>query len=205
MNRSVIYLLQVATDKLVEAELFDGIGDHHLESWRKTWLPEIMAAKERLIQSRLPGPQWPLDLHWNWDEKMADARATFLGRRSFCVLCQGGLQGMMLVDLTRTGRLREQTRKELVYVEFLATAPWNRKELACTPKFRGVGRALVRAAIELSLEEEFRGRIALHSLPQADEFYQVKCGMTPLGKDAKYQNLTYFEMTPEQAETFRRV
>ena len=61
------------------------------------------------------------------------------------------------------------------------------------------------AAVELSLQEEFRGRIALHSLPQADEFYRVKCGMSPLCKDTKYENLTYFEMTPEQAQAFRQV
>lgn len=205
MERSVIYLLQVATDKLVEAELLVGISDEHLDAWRKSWLPEVAAAKARLIKNRLPGPQWPLDLHWDWDRKLAQARATFLGRKSFCVLCQGQLQGLMLVNLTKTGRLPEQVRKELVYVEFLATAPWNRAELDCTPKFRGVGRALVLAAVELSLQEEFRGRVALHSLPQADEFYRVKCGMTPLGTDAKYESLTYFEMTPEQAQAFRRV
>jgi len=137
MERSVIYLLQVSTDKLVEAELFDGISDPHLEAWRKTWLPEVAAAKIRLLNNQLPGSQWPVDLHWDWDKKMAQARATFLGRKSFCVLCQGELQGLMLVNLTKTGRLPEQVRKELVYVEFLSTAPWNRQELACTPKISG--------------------------------------------------------------------
>jgi hypothetical protein len=203
VDRSAIFLQNVATGELVEADLFDSIADTHLEAWRTTWLPEVKAAKQRLLDARLPAAQWPHDLHWEWDAKVADARATFLARKSFGIICGGELQGLMLVDLTRTGRIPSQIRKELVYVDFLSTAPWNRKELACTPRYRGVGRALILAAVELSMQEEFRGRIALHSLPSADEFYRDKCGLTPLGKDPKYENLTYFEMTPEQAMKFR--
>ena len=194
---------KVATGELVEADLFDSITDEHLDAWRNTWLPEVKAAKQRLLDARLPAAQWPLDLHWEWDAKVAVARATFLAQKTFGLVCGGELQGLMLVNLTKTGRIPTQVRKELVYVEFLSTAPWNRKELACTPRYRGVGRALILAAVELSVQEEFRGRIALHSLPQADEFYRVKCGLTPLGKDPKYENLTYFEISPEHAQIFR--
>mgnify|MGYP001574334861 FL=1 len=63
---------------------------------------------------------------------------------------------------------------------------------------------LLLAAVQLSLDEEFQGRIGLHSLPQADDFYSTKCGMTSLGRDGRYQNLTYFEMTREQAAEFLR-
>jgi hypothetical protein len=61
---------------------------------------------------------------------------------------------------------------------------------------------MIRAAIALSEELEFKGRIGLHSLPQANSFYANTCGMSDLGMDADYQNLRYFEMTPEQAEAF---
>lgn len=40
----------------------------------------------------------------------------------------------------------------------------------------------------------------LHSLPQANGFYANTCGMTDLGPG--YDNLRYFEMTPEQAQVF---
>jgi hypothetical protein len=53
----------------------------------------------------------------------------------------------------------------------------------------------------LSEEEGFKGRIGLHSLPQADEFYRLR-GMTDLGTDQTNQNLRYFEMTAEQARAF---
>lgn len=57
------------------------------------------------------------------------------------------------------------------------------------------------AAIAVSEDEGFKGRLGLHSLPQADDFYR-KIGMTDLGQDAAYQNLRYFEMTSEQARAF---
>lgn len=204
MERSSIFLEEVATGSFVEADLFDEITDEQLAAWRNTWLPEVNAARQRLLAQRLPGPQWPTDLHWDWDAKVAEARETFLASKSFSVICQGALQGLMLINLSsKTARIPAQSGKPVVYVEYLATAPWNRKELGCTPRYRGIGRTLILAAVELSLQEEFRGRIALHSLPQADDFYQRKCGMTAVGADPKYQNLTYFEMTPEQAKKFR--
>lgn len=60
---------------------------------------------------------------------------------------------------------------------------------------------LLTAAIALSYEEGFKGRIGLHSLPQADAFYR-RIGMTDLGPDPACQNLRYFEMTVEQARAF---
>ncbi|WP_314964497.1 GNAT family N-acetyltransferase, partial [Bradyrhizobium cosmicum] len=64
-----------------------------------------------------------------------------------------------------------------------------------------VGSALITAAIALSEDEGFKGRLGLHSLPQADDYYR-KIGMTDLGQDVAYQNLRYFEMTSEQARAF---
>jgi hypothetical protein len=53
-------------------------------------------------------------------------------------------------------------------------------------------------------EQDFRGRIGLHSLPAAEEFYGTVCGMTDLGRDESYQGLRYFEMTAAQAAAFSR-
>ena len=59
-----------------------------------------------------------------------------------------------------------------------------------------------QAAIALSQELEFKGRIGLHSLPQANSFYANTCGMSDLGMDPDHLGLRYFEMTSEQAEAF---
>lgn len=124
-----------------------------------------------------------------------------LAFRGFCVVAQGVTQGLAQVNLTRSTREAGQAGKPLVYVEYLEVAPWNRPELGATPRLRGLGSALLTAAVMLSEAEGFRGRIGLHSLPQADDFYR-RCGMTDLGLDPAYQNLRYFEMTAEQARAF---
>ena len=69
-------------------------------------------------------------------------------------------------------------------------------------QFHGIGINMVRAAVELSRNEGFHGRIGLHSLSQAASFYANTCGMSPLGSDRHYDDLDYFEMTPAQADAF---
>jgi hypothetical protein len=101
--------------------------------------------------------------------------------------------------------LPEQQGKDLVYIEFLENAPWNRSELLFRPtKFRGVGTLLMVAAIQLSIEQGFKGRVGLHALPQSEEWYRQKCGMTDMGTDQRVQGLRYFEMTALQATAFIR-
>ena len=107
----------------------------------------------------------------------------------------------MRVELNHMARMAIQAGKPLVYVEYLEVAPWNRSDSA-EQRFRGVGTALMTAAVDLSLSEGFGGRMALHSLPQAENYYRDFCGMTDLGIDASYDNLHYFEMTTHQAAQF---
>ncbi|MDE2362149.1 MAG: hypothetical protein KGM42_05675 [Hyphomicrobiales bacterium] len=64
-----------------------------------------------------------------------------------------------------------------------------------------VALALLTGAVARSREAGFKGRLGLHSLPQADSFYR-RIGMIDLGLDSAYQNLRYFEMTIEQARAF---
>ncbi|HKI05399.1 MAG TPA: hypothetical protein VKK31_25690 [Thermoanaerobaculia bacterium] len=60
---------------------------------------------------------------------------------------------------------------------------------------------MIAAAIHLSLEEGFAGRIGLHSLPQADKFYEGH-GLINAGHDLAKQGLAYFEMNSKQAIAF---
>jgi hypothetical protein len=59
-------------------------------------------------------------------------------------------------------------------------------------------RAVLESS-ETSEEEGFRGRVGLHALPQAEQFYERGCGMTAVGPDPTKQNLLYFELTSERA------
>jgi hypothetical protein len=91
-------------------------------------------------------------------------------------------------------------------VDYLETAPWNIKPLMQAlgkrPQFAAVGTRLIEAAVRKSLEEGFRGRLALHSLPGSERFYLEVCGMAAVARDPAKQNLLWCEFTPEQAENF---
>lgn len=153
-------------------------------------------------KNRIPTDK-PEDYHWDWREKASWWRP-LLGYHSFALLCRNELQGMMLVSDFNSARLQEHFGKPVIYVEFLSTAPWNRPEFQKPTRYRGVGTMMLRASVELSFDLGFRGRVALHSLPAAELFYRDTCKMTELGSDAAHQDLMYFEMTSNQAETFRQ-
>jgi hypothetical protein len=198
---STIYLLDVTTGDSIEAELRDAIEQAQLDDWQTTWQPALLAVLQDLARKGVPMSQWPQSWHWNWAQKTAKVQG-LLAFRGFSVVAQGVTQGLAQVDLTKSAREPSQAGKPLVYIDYLEVAPWNRPELGTKPRLRGVGTALVTAAVALSDDEGLKGRIGLHSLPQADDFYGHQCGMTDLGPDQGYQNLRYFEMTAEQARAF---
>jgi hypothetical protein len=186
---------------MVAAELFDEISETHVRAWQNQWRPYMDQARARYQKEGDADPV-PEDAHWSWDEIIAQVNG-LLAYKKFSIFCNNQLQGMMLVNMSKTAKAAEQSGKELVYVELLATAPWNRKSMVSAPKYQGVGRLLIATAVELSVQEEFKGRIGLHSLPASIEFYRNACAMKDLGPDPNYQNLHYFEMTETQAKGFR--
>ncbi len=199
---SRIFLTNVSTGKPVEGELWDQITEKQLGDWEAEWQPAVTEALKRLNHAGVGRPNWPQSRHWDWRQK-TKAIQGLLAYPGVSVMCEGVTQGLMIVNTSSYRcRIPAQAGRELVYVEFLENAPWNRKELLLQPRFRGVGSILVGTAIQLSLAEGFKGRIGLHSLPQANPWYANTCGMTDLGIDTDKQGLRYFEMTPAQAEAF---
>lgn len=198
MTESLVYLRSGETGELIEATLFDEITPDHIGLWTQGWVPAMQA-----YCAGHPLRQKPEDSHWDWQRK-AKVVNGILGYQSFAIVLQGELQGLMVTNDITSARLPQQFGKPLIYANFLATAPWNRPQIQDPPKFRGVGQVFVLAAVELSREAGFKGRVGLHSLPGAETFYEEKCGMTRLGRDSSHQNLFYFEMTETQAEEFRQ-
>jgi hypothetical protein len=199
VDKSVTYL-EKSDRELVKAELWDDITDEHLTAWREKWLPHIEECKNRFRNSKVPENKWPQDLHWDWNDKV-EIRKGLLAFQRFAITCEGELQSLMLLNTTKTARIDSQKGKHVAYIEYVATAPWNRPDLVKAPSFRKAGTVMVRTAIQLSQNEGFRGRIGLHSLRQSEAFYR-RCGMTELGPDSDYDQLTYFEMTEAQALAF---
>lgn len=200
-SKSMIWLQDRHTGEMVEALLLDGIPEARLEDVEKYWMPKILTGLQRLAAAGKPRKDWPQSWHWNWREKVDHVRG-ILAYRGFAIECEGKTQGLMQVKTTDVCRLPSQRGKPLVYVDYLETAPWNQRELVERPRFAGIGSVMLAAAITLSREEGFSGRIGLHSLPQSEKFYEEACGMTNLGVDLSKQGLPYFEMTPEQSAAF---
>lgn len=208
-------LVHDSTGKSEVADVLLGLHDRHIDDHEKLWRPQLWSAIQS-THARCKDENGDLDKQkfaaeiarqgigdakWDWRELhkfcMHDSKYDFIG-----VQCVGRTQGLMLLESEDHATRLPTIGRPLVYVERLAAAPWNRKSLAGTREFQGVGKLLVAAAVSVSIERKFDGRIGLHSLPGANSFYRDMCGMTDLGPDSMKGGLIYFEMTEQQARDF---
>jgi hypothetical protein len=198
MSQETITIIDCSTNQPVEAVLETDLDRVRLIDAEIEWAPERLRALRHLMTHGTPGQPIPQHVHWNWAVKALQTQ--LLAYRSLGIEREGKFQGLMMVCLTgHLARLDPDKGKPLVYVEFVETAPWNAKEFTATPMYKGVGVRLMQAAVHLSVEEGFAGRVGLHSLPQAKPFYAGTCTMHALGPDANYHNLEYFEITAVEA------
>ena len=200
MSSYPVFLKDRRTGDVVDAKLVETIDETHLRAVETEWMPILLRRLVDLVDQNRPRADWPQSSHWNWRAKI-DRIKSLLAFRTFALMCDGQLQGLMQINTAHVCRLPEQAGKHLAYVDYVESAPWNRVEVVADPRFSGVGTVMIRAAIEVSREEGFQGRIGLHSLPRSEPFY-ARCGMSDLGIDGNYENLKYFEMTPTQATAF---
>ena len=130
------------------------------------------------------------DASWDWAYKLRlavnDDRYEAYG-----IEFEALLQGVILLE-TQWHHSWLPQRFPLVYVEYLASAPWNRRLLEDPPYLVGVGRALVLFARQRSVELGYGGRVGLHALPGAEAFYR-RYNMPDCGPDPDKDGLVYFE------------
>ena len=197
MSRRPTRLFDRAAEQVVAAEILNEISRDELIDVHLDWQPARLEALKNL---RSEGKPWPENWHWDWSAK-AD-NLNFLAYRCFAVECEGRAQGLMMIStIGWRGRIDVQAGKPVLYIEYVESAPWNLAGLVENPRFSGVGVALMQAAIQVSADEGFAGRIALHSLPQSQPFYRRY--MNDLGIDSNHaEQLCYFEMTEQQAKDF---
>lgn len=189
--------------KMVDATLFEGISDDNLREYNDVWVPSLREAiaRAKALLSQGKAVSHPAeDSHWDWSGKVLETQGS-LAHKHFAVECEGKTQGLMQLELS-LHRSRVEVGQHLVYVDYLSVAPWNRKSIEPKPRFRGVGSALLAQAIGTSAEEGFFGRLGLHSLPNAADWYRKEFGMQSFGPDASKQGLEYFELTQESAQQF---
>jgi len=197
-----------------ELVLVSDPSDKHLEYVKNEWTPILEAFKDRafLAYRALPpqdqsqssfqdklGLFGAPDAHWDWTYKRNNMSG--LSHRMYAVLDGESVEALMRVDLSKQSRLDKTPLTPIVYVDYLAIAPWNRRPIQQPPRFNGLGTVLLGTAVSLSNNEGMDGRCGLHSLIQAEGFYKG-AGMTDLGADPAADGLKYFEFSPQAAELF---
>jgi hypothetical protein len=168
LNRSI-------DNENVEARIVN-LSNKHVEDFDNTWM-------ELLRLHQQDDKFWDLEL-----KLLMVSRHDYEG---YAVECNDQTEGILILETQLHGS--QITRgKRLVYVSYIATAPWNREIIQRPPKLQGVGTALLLFAQNRSLELGYSGRVGLHSLPGYEKFYDNR-GMLDLGSDPDYENLVYFE------------
>lgn len=186
------------TGRLVEAEMFDQIQASNILDYENGWRP-LLEGRARLgglpVASAVARPG---DQHWDWASKLQRTEGN-LSFRHFALEAESMTQGLMQIELTHRSRVGNQ---HIVYIDFIAVAPWNRVKFTTTPRFRGIGSVLLKQAVGTSYDEGFHGRVGLHSLASASGWYRDKLNMTSYGVDEHYEELEYFEFDEHQAAEF---
>jgi hypothetical protein len=183
--------LRVPGKPLIKAKLYRDYPLIQLDEIEAQW----SQAREKAATADLIKGLTPLEhAHWDWRNKADSVEAG--NHMLVAVECEGEPQGVMAV--LRTPRPAQLGEGQVVYVDYLESAPWNLKGFSESPRFAGVGTCLIADAVRLSLETGLGGRVGLHSLEQAETFY-ARCAMTRVGMDPYYFDLTYFEYTGRRA------
>lgn len=195
-------------------DIVEGLDAAHLDHMEQAWAPLMKRQRNKAVLefftqlaraeqtdeafAAMLGRLGIPDSHWDWRRKCAIAPGT--GRQAYGLLNGDQVEAAMMLADGHQARLGAPGEL-LVYVDFLATAPWNRNAIQRPERFRGLGTMLLGAAIEISRLQGMDGRCGLHALPSAEGFYQ-RVGMQDLGADPTYMNLHYFEMDAAMARAF---
>lgn len=128
------------------------------------------------------------DSHWDWlGKSIAYHTNEYVW---FFVVADGKPQGACLIYHPQKSAT---CANNIFYVEYVAVAPWNRKNPISERVFFGIGSILIKTAImHATAVLRLKHGFSLHALEKAAPFY-LKIGMTPHpGLDKP--RLQYFEM-----------
>jgi hypothetical protein len=164
-----IRLVQGADLQTVEAQLVN-LTERHISDYETSWRNVLQEAQQE-------------DKYWDWayKQRQSDRQGNYEG---YAVEYQSRTQGLMLIETQQYRSLLEPGQR-IIYVVALASAPWNRRQIQRPPELKGVGLGLLLFARQRSVEIGYGGRIGLHALPGAEQFYER-------------QNMTRYEADPDE-------
>lgn len=210
-----IELLRVSGNTGVLAQIYLGLDERHLRNHEFSWRPPMLQAV-RSVKAACTDTKGNVDVtkfaaelarlrledfHWDW-RKLNAIFAARSGCSALAIECDGHAQGLMIIDTENHASHLAPKGQPIAYVEFLASAPWNRGTFIPSVQFGVTGYALIATAISISRRNSLEGRVGLHSVSGSVSFYATKCGMTSLGPDARKKGLVYLEMSNQQADAF---
>lgn len=178
-------------------DLVEYPGKSHLDFIADKWRPKLEPQRDRatiafraLAQPKQTEDSWHKlqgqygapDSHWDWNEIVKEMGGST--HRLYALVDEASVEAMMRLDLSKPSRLKISSYDPTVYIDYLAVAPWNRKQIQSPPRFNGFGTIMLGVAVSVSMAEGFHGRCGLHSLPQSEGFYS-KAGMTLIPHEAK--------------------
>jgi hypothetical protein len=171
-----VKIIRSSDERLVNAGI-SNLSTKNLDDFELIWKPQL---QNSVAEDRV----------WDWvkKERIYVASPNY---ESYAVECDGMTQGLMLID-TRFHRSQIESSRRLVYVSFLATAPWNRSLIQTPPTYRAVGSILLQFARDRSFELGYGGLVGLHALSESVSFY-AKMGMIGGDPDPDRDGLPYFE------------
>lgn len=135
------------------------------------------------------------DFHWDWTKKaFTCASEEYIWM--FLVTPTRRVQAIAIFYHPKASRL---DGCNIFYVDYIATAYWNRGRDKTRREFSGAALKLIRHGIlHLGTKDGYRTGFCLHSLPTAVTYYE-KLGMTKFEEDPDKENLVYFEASKEVA------
>lgn len=193
-------------------DLVEGLDGAHVDFIEQRWqpmlqrqydlallnffqLPEVSQTDEKWVE--MLGKFDAQDSHWEWRTKCSVAPGT--NRRILALLNAGDVEAAMCLRFGKQSRAAEPL--PIVYVDYVAVAPWNRKAIQNPLRFRRLGTVMLGTAVAVSTSMGLEGRCGLHSLSQAEGFYR-RIGMSDFGNDAANSSLRYFEFSDKAAREF---
>lgn len=178
-----IFLYTPETRSPVLAEI-TAMTKEHLRYVNATW--------PKAFQQRYRNNQYDEDAWmWNSAENRLDLLIERLRLKSVALVAGETVAGVLFLNCeARPSRL--ECRQPLVYITYVATAPWNRRTPNRVDQLQGVGRSLITWAAQYSQQIGCKGRLGLHSLKSSDAFY-MRLGFRNFGIDAARRGMNYFE------------
>ena len=133
------------------------------------------------------------DSHWDWFGKAISFYTDEF--EWFFLSIEEEVQGICIIRHPCDSELSENN---IFYIEFIATAPWNRYNPYQPKKYSQIGSNLIFCILAFAVDHlKLHCGCNLHSLPKAERFYD-KLGMQKLDNLSKGQ-MSFFELPEENA------